>query len=219
MPQVLAALAPHLGPHHLIISIAAGVTLATYEAALPEGTRVIRIMPNTPMLVQRGASAYCLGRWATEEDEQKLNVLLRPTGLVVPVEEKMMDAVTGLSGSGPAFVYMMIEAMADGGVLAGLPRERALQLAAQTVAGAAHMVMEACEDGELAHPGECVIIAWPAAAWLRRCKTLCGGVKSCGGTYTVGWDMHRGWAGIASGAEAGDAGGLYATGSNADPST
>jgi pyrroline-5-carboxylate reductase len=155
MPQVLAALAPHVGPHHLIISIAAGVTLPTYEAALPEGTRVIRIMPNTPMLVQRGASAYCLGRWATEEDEQKLNVLLRPTGLVVPVEEKMMDAVTGLSGSGPAFVYMMIEAMADGGVLAGLPRERALQLAAQTVAGAAHMVMEACEDGELAHPGEC----------------------------------------------------------------
>lgn len=129
----------------LVISIAAGVTLAALEAAASENCRVIRAMPNTPALVGYGAAAYAVGDRATPEDAEIAKSLLGAVGLAIVVPERLMDAVTGLSGSGPAYVYLMIEALADGGVKVGLPRADALQLAAQTVLGAAMMVVETGE--------------------------------------------------------------------------
>ena len=129
----------------LVISIAAGLTLAALEAAAPSHFRVVRAMPNTPALVGEGAAAYCVGSRATEADAETAKALLGAVGLAVQVPEKLMDAVTGLSGSGPAFVYLMIEALADGGVRNGLPRADAIRLAAQTVLGSAKMVMETGE--------------------------------------------------------------------------
>ena len=139
---VLAEIQPHFTSHHLLISIAAGVTLAKLQAALPAGARVIRVMPNTPALIGAGASAYALGAHATTADADLAGRLLSAVGLALPVKEALLDAVTGLSGSGPAYAYQFIEAMSDGGVAAGLPRDVATRLAAQTVFGAAKMVLE-----------------------------------------------------------------------------
>lgn len=140
--EMLTALQPEIGARHLVISIAAGVPLAKLEAALPAGTRVIRVMPNTPALVGAGAAAYSLGTAATAEDGALAQSLLAAVGLAVEVKEPLLDAVTGVSGSGPAFVYLMIEALSDGGVAAGLPRDVATRLAAQTLLGAARMVLD-----------------------------------------------------------------------------
>lgn len=129
----------------LVVSIAAGVTLGAMEKVAPENLRVVRAMPNTPALVGKGAAGYCLGTRATEEDAVITESLLGAVGLTARVPEKLMDAVTGLSGSGPAYIYLVIEALADGGVKAGLPRVDAIRLAAQTVAGAAAMVLETGE--------------------------------------------------------------------------
>lgn len=126
----------------LIISIAAGVPIHALEAHTGQGMRVIRAMPNTPALVGKGAAAYCLGIKATADDAKLASDLLGSVGLAVQVPERLMDAVTGLSGSGPAYVYLLIEALADGGVKQGLPRADSIQLAAQTVFGAAAMVLE-----------------------------------------------------------------------------
>lgn len=126
----------------LVISIAAGVTISDLERNLPETFRVVRTMPNTPALVGKGAAAYSMGGRCAKGDEEIVRSLLSAVGLAVCLPEKLMDAVTGLSGSGPAYVYLMIEAMADGGVRAGLPRADALMLAAQTVSGAAEMVLQ-----------------------------------------------------------------------------
>ncbi|MDE0825648.1 MAG: pyrroline-5-carboxylate reductase [Akkermansiaceae bacterium] len=124
----------------LIISIAAGLTVRTIEQYVLNHARVIRAMPNTPALVGKGAAAYTLGTAATPADGEIAEKLLGSVGSVVQVKEKLMDVVTGLSGSGPGYVYLFIEALADGGVRNGLPREQALQLATQTVLGAASMV-------------------------------------------------------------------------------
>jgi len=143
--QVAAALAEISSvftSQHLLISIAAGVPLAKLEAALPAGARVIRVMPNTPALVGAGASGFALGKNATAEDGEQAKKLLSAVGLALPVKESLLDAVTGLSGSGPAYVYQFIEALSDGGVAAGLPRDVATKLAAQTVLGSAKMVLE-----------------------------------------------------------------------------
>ena len=141
--QDLAAVAA--GQPRLIISIAAGIPLATLEAASPENFRIIRAMPNTPALVGKGAAAYCLGTRATPADAATAELLLQAVGLALEMPERFMNLVTGLSGSGPAYVYVVIEALADGGVLAGLTRAVALRLAAQTVLGAAAMVLETNE--------------------------------------------------------------------------
>ncbi|RUL87232.1 pyrroline-5-carboxylate reductase [Tautonia sociabilis] len=136
------------GAGKLVISVAAGVPLARLGAGIGTGARLVRVMPNTPALVGEGASAYCLGPGVTEADEALVLRLLRSVGIARRVPESLMDAATGLCGSGPAFVYAAIEALSDGGVLVGLPRELATQLAAQTVLGAARMVLATGE-----HPG------------------------------------------------------------------
>ncbi|MGP8200602.1 MAG: pyrroline-5-carboxylate reductase [Limisphaerales bacterium] len=137
-----------LTARHLLISIAAGVPIAKLESKLIAGARVIRVMPNTPALVSASASAYALGKAATAADAALAQRLLSSVGLAFQVKESLLDAVTGLSGSGPAYVYLMIEALSDGGVASGLPREMATKLAAQTVLGSAKMVLETGQ-----HPG------------------------------------------------------------------
>ena len=126
----------------LIISIMAGVTIATLQKAAGPDARIARVMPNTPALIHKGAAAYALGEGATADDAALVEKIFSAVGTIFRVEEKLLDAVTGLSGSGPAYAYLAIEALADGGVLMGLPRDLALQLAAQTVAGAAEMVLQ-----------------------------------------------------------------------------
>lgn len=133
------------GKPMLVISIAAGITVAALEAAASDQVRVIRAMPNTPALVGKGAAGYCLGSRANAGDAEIARCLLGSVGLAVEVPERLMDAVTGVSGSGPAYVYLIIEALADGGVRVGLPRADAVRLAAQTVLGAAAMVIETGE--------------------------------------------------------------------------
>lgn len=137
---VLTDVLSRVTPAKLFVSVAAGVTLTRLCDDL-ETKRVIRVMPNTPCLVGVGASAFCLGHDATPEDAKLVEKLLSSVGIAYQLEEKLLDAVTGLSGSGPAFVYEMIEALSDGGVRVGLPRDVATALAAQTVRGAAEMVL------------------------------------------------------------------------------
>jgi pyrroline-5-carboxylate reductase len=134
--------AGHIRPRHLLVSIAAGITLSKLESALPERIRVVRVMPNTPALIGASASAYALGTSATADDGAVVQRLLGSVGLALEVKESLLDAVTGLSGSGPAYAYMIIESLSDGGVAAGLPREVATRLAAQTLLGSARMVLE-----------------------------------------------------------------------------
>jgi pyrroline-5-carboxylate reductase len=126
----------------LVISVAAGIPLAVLEGCLPDSVRVIRTMPNTPALVGKGASAYALGSRATRDDAQTAESLFSSVGLAIATPESLLDAVTGLSGSGPAYGFVMIEALADAGVRQGLPRNDAIKLAAQTLLGAAAMVLE-----------------------------------------------------------------------------
>ncbi|MEZ6129508.1 MAG: pyrroline-5-carboxylate reductase [Planctomycetaceae bacterium] len=126
----------------LLVSIAAGLTIANIESWLPRGCRLIRVMPNTPCLIGRGASGISRGTYVTEQDEQMVVELLRTVSVVERLPEKLLDAVTGLSGCGPAYVFQMIEALSDGGVSVGLPRDIATRLAAQTLAGAAEMVLQ-----------------------------------------------------------------------------
>jgi len=145
---VLSEICGNFTKNHLLISIAAGVTIAKLENLLPAVARVIRVMPNTPALVGEAASAFALGKSATTADAELAKKLLSAVGIVFQVKENLLDAVTGLSGSGPAYVYQFIEALSDGGVAAGLPRDIATKLAAQTVLGAAKMVLETGQ-----HPG------------------------------------------------------------------
>ena len=147
MKALMEEVRPHLADRHLIVSIAAGVTLRQLAAGLGP-RRLVRVMPNTPCLVGASASAYTPGEAATTDDAALVERLLRAVGVAIRVPESLLDAVTGLSGSGPAFVYLMIEALSDGGVRVGLPRDAATALAAQTVLGAAKMVLETGS-----HPG------------------------------------------------------------------
>jgi len=148
LPQVLADIAPVLTPDKLVISIAAGVTIARITEGLQGHPRVIRAMPNTPALVGAGATAMSSSPGATADDLLEASALFGSVGSVVEVGEGLMDAVTGLSGSGPAYAFMAIEALSDGGVQAGLPRDVATRLAAQTLLGAAKLALETGE-----HPG------------------------------------------------------------------
>jgi pyrroline-5-carboxylate reductase len=139
---VLAEIRGHFTKKHLLVSIAAGVPLAKLEKGLGANARVIRVMPNTPALVGTSATAYAPGHAALPEDGQLAQKLFSAVGIAFLVKESLLDAVTGLSGSGPAYIYLMIEALSDGGVASGLPRDIATKLAAQTVLGSAKMVLE-----------------------------------------------------------------------------
>ncbi|XP_040952996.1 pyrroline-5-carboxylate reductase isoform X4 [Gossypium hirsutum] len=145
---VVLQLRPLLSKKKLLVSIAAGVKLQDLEEWAGHG-RFIRVMPNTPSAVGMGASVMSLGGAATEQDGELVGKLFGAVGKTWKADEKLFDAVTGLSGSGPAYIYLAIEALADGGVTAGLPRELALGLASQTVLGAAAM---AVQSGK--HPGQ-----------------------------------------------------------------
>lgn len=151
-PQTLPAVLNELGTsptHALVISIVAGATIRTIIEQTGEATRVVRAMPNTPALVREGMTALAMGAGISDDDVRLVRTIFEAVGLVVSVEERLMDAVTGLSGSGPAYVFQAIEALADGGVLMGLPRHTAELLAAQTVLGAARLVLESGE-----HPAQ-----------------------------------------------------------------
>lgn len=142
VPSVLKDISGCLDPAKLLVSIAAGITTSDIESELPEGVPVIRVMPNAPALIRMGASGVAKGQNASEDHIAIALEIFSVIGKAVEVPESKMDAVTGLSGSGPAYVYLIIDALADGGVRMGLSRATALLLAAQTVAGAAAMVLE-----------------------------------------------------------------------------
>ena len=149
MEGMLRELGTVLTPQHIVVSIAAGVTIARMLKWLgTEDARIVRVMPNTPALVQAGASAFSIGGKATRDDAALVLQLFSAVGVAVETSESQLDGVTGLSGSGPAYAFQIIEALSDGGVRVGLPRTIATQLAAQTLLGAAKMVLETGE-----HPG------------------------------------------------------------------
>src|SRR5215471_5818644 len=155
---VAREIAKKLGKTKLLVSVAAGVPLRRIETHLKPGARVVRVMPNICCVVGAGAAGYAAGAHATEKDMEKVGAILNSFGIGMPVEEKYLDAVTGLSGSGPAYAFMFMEALADGGVQVGLSRETAVRLALQTVYGAARMALEGKKHlaelkDEVASPG------------------------------------------------------------------
>ncbi len=149
MRDLLLQVAPAIDRSKLVVSVAAGVPIAALERSLGGDTRIIRAMPNTPALVGRGACALARGAHATLEDVQTACGIFDAVGMTTVVEEALLDAVTGLSGSGPAYIFLIIEALSDAGVKVGLPRYTALKLAAQTVLGSAQLLLET--NG---HPGQ-----------------------------------------------------------------
>ncbi|MFC4001731.1 pyrroline-5-carboxylate reductase [Prauserella oleivorans] len=142
---VLDELAPLVGPDSLVVSMCAGLPTSLYERRLPEGTPVVRVMPNTPMLVNEAMSAISPGRHATDRHVRVVEELLSAVGKVVVVPESQQDAVTALSGSGPAYFFYLVEAMIDAGILLGLPRAVAEQLIVQSAVGAAKMLAESSQ--------------------------------------------------------------------------
>ena len=144
-PQALDGVLKEIGrelARSLVVSIVAGAPIGRITGACGRRTRVIRAMPNTPAMVREGMTALAIGTGVHEQDMESVRYIFESVGKVVPVEERLMDAVTGLSGSGPAYVFLAIEALTEGGVKMGLPRDIAGVLAAQTVLGAARMVLE-----------------------------------------------------------------------------
>lgn len=159
---VLEEIRGTLGPDQMLISILASVTTGYIERRLRGEIPVVRAMPNTPSLIAAGMTALCGGRWAGEEQLAVAESLFAPLGRTMVVDERHMDAVTGLSASGPAFIYVVIEALAEGGVKVGLPRKVATELAAQTCLGAAKMVIDtgshpALLKDEVTTPAGCTI--------------------------------------------------------------
>jgi pyrroline-5-carboxylate reductase len=173
--DVLTPLRGLLTQDHLVMSIAAGVTLSSLESNVP-GCRFVRVMPNQPCMVLASASAFSRGTRATAADCAAVDKVLKAVGVSYEVDENLLDAVTGLSGSGPAYAYMMIDALADGGVLMGLPRDVSTILAAQTLFGAAKTILETGEQ-----PGKMKdIICSPGGTTIEAIKKLEeGGFRSC----------------------------------------
>jgi pyrroline-5-carboxylate reductase len=149
LDQVLRQLTHELTKEKLIVSVAAGVPIAAIERRLHPPARVVRAMPNTPATVGAGATALALGEHATDADLATARTIFDSVGLTVVLEETQLDAVTGLSGSGPAYLFLIIEALADAGVKVGLSRRASMQLAAQTVLGSAKLLIESGQ-----HPGQ-----------------------------------------------------------------
>lgn len=149
VPSVLHEIAPILTSKQLLVSIAVGLTVAFYEEILGSDKKIIRAMPNTPAAVQEGMTAFCFSRQVNTEDQQAVLSLFALAGGTAVLPERLMNTVSALTGSSPAYVYMFIEAMADAGCYGGIPRTEAYQLAAQAVLGAAKMVLESGK-----HPGQ-----------------------------------------------------------------
>ena len=146
--KVLREIGDQLKPGTLLVSIAAGIDTETIEEAVSDGVRVVRAMPNTPALVGAGATAIAAGKHASETDLATARALFDAVGITVELDESHLDAVTGLSGSGPAYIFLILEALADAGVKVGLSRRNAQRLAAQTVMGSAKLLLDTDE-----HPG------------------------------------------------------------------
>lgn len=158
LPGVLQEIRPAVGPQHLIVSLAAGVTLQKLQRLLPAGTKVLRLMPNLPCVVQAGAMVFARGEGASDEDAALLQNLLNSCGLCEEVPESYINTHTGLSGSGVAYVYLFAEALAEGAVKMGMPGGLASRIAAQTLLGAAKMLLESGEHpaklrGDVCTPG------------------------------------------------------------------
>ncbi len=149
MAEVIAEIKDCITENHVIISIAAGKTMEWYETEFGKKISLIRCMPNTPALVGEACTAYCFLNGVSSADISTFKCIFGAVGKVHEIQERLMDAVIGVSGSSPAYVYMMIEAMADGAVAAGMMREQAYEMAAQAVYGSAKMVLETKK-----HPGE-----------------------------------------------------------------
>jgi pyrroline-5-carboxylate reductase len=145
MHDVLTEIAPHLRPGQLVVSLAAGITTSFIESRLPEGVAVVRVMPNTPALVDEGMAAISRGSHCDESHLQEAESLMASTGRVLRVPERQQDAVTAISGSGPAYLFFVVEAMIEAGVHLGLPRGTASELVVQTVVGSAKLLRETGE--------------------------------------------------------------------------
>ncbi|XP_061230226.1 pyrroline-5-carboxylate reductase 3 isoform X1 [Neopsephotus bourkii] len=164
LPGVLQEIRPAVGPHHIVVSLVAGVTLQTLQRLLPSGTKVLRLMPNLPCVVQAGAMVFARGSGAGDEEASLLKNLLSSCGLCEEVPESYINIHTGLSGSGVAYVYLFAEALAEGAVKMGMPGGLASRIAAQTLLGAAKMMLETGEHpaklrGDVCTPGGTTIHA------------------------------------------------------------
>jgi pyrroline-5-carboxylate reductase len=178
MNKLLGEIAPAVDEHKLVISIAAGVPLEAIERKLTHGggVRIVRTMPNTPALVGAGATALAPGEHASEADVTLARSLFDAVGRTVVVDEPLLDAVTGLSGSGPAYIFLIIEALSDAGVKVGLDRRTAQELSAQTVLGSAKLLIETGE-----HPGKLKDqVTSPGGTAIAGLHTLeAGGLRTC----------------------------------------
>ncbi|HET7762478.1 MAG TPA: pyrroline-5-carboxylate reductase [Phycicoccus sp.] len=142
MEALLEEIAPHVAPGNLVVSLAAGITTTFLETRLPAGRAVVRVMPNTPALVDQGMAAVSAGAHCDPGHLREAEALLEATGKVIEVPEKLQDAVTAISGSGPAYIFYVVEAMIEAGVVLGMPRSTATELVVQTLFGAATMIKE-----------------------------------------------------------------------------
>ncbi|GLI34506.1 pyrroline-5-carboxylate reductase [Desulforhabdus amnigena] len=168
MSEVLGGIQAHLSHRPLVISIAAGISLAVLSAGLPEGTPIVRVMPNTPALVLQGASTLARGTHVTDQQMEVALAFFQAVGKAIEVQEQWMDAVTGLSGSGPAYVLLIIESLIDAGVLMGLPRQTARELTLQTLLGTVSMVQETAK-----HPAALKdLITSPGGTTIRGLQVL-----------------------------------------------
>ena len=145
MDGLLSEIRDHVVPGNLVVSLAAGIPTDYLEARLPDGSSVVRVMPNTPALVDQGMAAISPGRHCTQEHLREAEAMLRSCGKVVQVPEKYQDAVTAISGSGPAYIFYVVEAMIEAGVVLGMPRDTSTELVVQTLYGAATMLKETGE--------------------------------------------------------------------------
>jgi pyrroline-5-carboxylate reductase len=175
-----AARAENTSAEQVVVTVAAGVTTAYYEAKLPAGSPVVRVMPNAPIVVGGGVSALAAGRFATVEQLREVSAIFDAVGGVLTVPESQLDAVTAVSGSGPAYFFLMVEALVDAAVAVGLPRSVATDLAAQTMAGSAAMLLESLDHANPSGDGAMGTAMDTSPAQLRATVTSPGGTTAAG---------------------------------------
>lgn len=183
LDHVIMEVTPVVSANQLLISVAAGFPIARIAQAFPFAARIVRAMPNTPSIVREGMTALSYGNGLPDHDRSTARAVFESVGKVVEVEERLLDAVTALSGSGPAYIFVVIEALADGGVKMGLPRQAAELLAAQTVLGAAKMILETgehpgCLKDRVASPGGTTIVGLQKLEEGRLRATLISAVEA-----------------------------------------